>query len=144
MAASTCLHPYQNIHTIAGERDAILFDAKHCRGLSFNTLACFRCDLLTEGTASIRAIDPIVLSDIETHLAARHRSPSTSNPCHANMRQFFRRLQRRGYRSDTNVDRVEAQRDDLDVLDQADEVLSLNVGDVMLDCGRGAVPLRHP
>ena len=37
MAAFTCLHPYQDTRAIASQRDMLLFDAQHRRGLSANT-----------------------------------------------------------------------------------------------------------
>jgi integrase len=84
MAASTCLHPYQDTRTIASERDALLFDAEHRRGLSANTL-----------------------------------SSAASQP----------------YRLISTILRETGMR--------ADEVLSLNIDDVMLDRGRDADPPNH-
>jgi integrase/recombinase XerD len=112
MAAFTCLHPYQNTRTIASERDVFLFDAEHCRGLSANTLSSYRCDLLAAGTLITGSIDLLTLADIESYLAARNKSPSTSNRRLASLRQFFRWVQRQGYRFDNPVDLVEAKRDD--------------------------------
>ncbi len=111
MATITRLHPHQNIRTIASELDAFLVDAEERRGLSANTLASYRCDLLAAGTGITAPIDLITLADIETFLAERNESPSTSNRRVASLRQLFRWAQRQGYRADNPVDLVEAKRD---------------------------------
>jgi integrase/recombinase XerD len=177
MAAITRLHPGQNIHTIVSELDAFLADAEDRRGLSANTLSSYRCDLLAVGNSLTSSIELITLSDIESFLASRKESPSTSNRRVASLRQFFRWAQRQSYRVDNPVDLVEAKRDDeklprpikrgdLKVLDKAiatavqpyrliftilretgmraDEVLSLNVGDVVLDRGQEGLLIREP
>jgi site-specific recombinase XerD len=111
MAAITCLHPYQNTRFIASELDAFRFDAEHRRGLSANTLSPYRCDLLAAGTLMTGAIDLITLAEIESYVAARNESSSTSNRHVASLRQFFRWVQRQGYHSDNPIDLVEAKRD---------------------------------
>jgi site-specific recombinase XerD len=90
MAAFTCLHPYQNTHTIASERDVFLFDAEHRRGLSANTRSSHHCDLLAAGTLITGSLDLITRSDIESYLATRNKSPSTANWHRASLGQFFR------------------------------------------------------
>jgi integrase/recombinase XerD len=177
MASITRLQPHQHIRTIVSELDAFLADAEDRRGLSANTITSYRCDLLAVGTILKAQIDRITLADIESFLAGRNESPSTSNRRIASLRQFFRWAQRQGYRTDNPVDLVEAKRDyeklprpikrgDLKALDKAiaaapqpyrliftilretgmraDEVLSLNVADVMLDRGREGLLIREP
>jgi integrase/recombinase XerD len=130
MASLTRLYPQQNPRTITSELDAFLADAEDRRGLSANTITSYRCDLLAVGTVLTDSIDLVTLGDIESFLAARNESPSTSNRRVASLRQFFRWAQRQGYRTDNPVDLVEAKRDveklprpikraDLKVLDKA-------------------------
>jgi len=177
MASSTRLHPQQSVRSIASELDAFLADAEDRRGLSVNTLSSYRCDLHAAGNSLTGSIELITLSDIESFLAARNESPSTSNRRVASLRQFFRWAQRQGYRTDNPIDLVEAKRNDEKLprpikrgdhrsLDKAivaaqqpyrliftilretgmraDEVLSLNVGDVVLDRGREGLLVREP
>jgi integrase/recombinase XerD len=177
MASIARLRPHQGTRTIANELDAFLADAEDRRGLSANTITSYRCDLLAVSTILTDSIDLITLADIESFLAERNESPSTSNRRVASLRQFFRWAQRQNYRANNPVDLVEAKRDDeklprpikrgdLKALDKAiattsqpyrliftilretgmraDEVLSLNVDDVMLDRGREGLLVREP
>lgn len=177
MVAINRLHQQQNIRTIVSELDAFLADAENRRGLSAYTLVSYRCDLLAAGAALTDSIDLITLSDIESFLAERNESPSTSNRRVTSLRQFFRWAQRRDYRTDNPVDLVEAKHDkaklprpirrgDLKALDKAiaaasqpyrliftilretemraDEVLSLNIGDAVLDRGQEGLLVREP
>jgi hypothetical protein len=70
MAAFTCLHPYQDTRAIASQRDMLLFDARHRRGLCANTRS-YPCNLLATGALITGALDLIALADIASSRAAR-------------------------------------------------------------------------
>jgi integrase/recombinase XerD len=111
MTTTSRIHARQYTGTISSELDAFLADAEDRRGLSANTIASYRCDLLAVGTVLTGSINLITFGDIESFLAGRNESPSTSNRRVASLRQFFRWVQRQGYRADNPVDLVEAKRD---------------------------------
>jgi len=176
MAGISQIPPRQYIRTISSELEAFITDAENRRGLSANTVASYRSDLLTAGAALTASLDAITLADIEVFLVGRKEAKATSNRRVASLRQFFRWAQRQGYRVDNPVDLVEAKRDDeklprpikrsdLKALDKAiataaqpyrliftilretgmraDEVLSLNARDVVLDRGREGLLVRE-
>lgn len=162
--------------TLASELDAFLDDAQDRRGLSRNTLAAYRSDLLAAAASLTMPLDTITLADVESFVLRRAEAKATTNRRIASLRQFFRWTQRQGYRSDNPVDLVEPIRDDeklprpirrgdIPALERAiaatsqpyrliftilretgmraDEVLSLNVGDVILDRGREGLLVRE-
>jgi hypothetical protein len=70
MAASTCLHPYQNTRTAASERDAFVFHAEHRRGLCSKAL-CLPVCVNSSAGSSERATAPVILSISLQRNAAR-------------------------------------------------------------------------